>query len=189
VVLFVLSFNQQYDIAHGIFITYDTQLDKRLLHSRHKNATRENAKMFFPHQKWEAKTKELFVLSCLYIMFTKTPSSFRALLGELREVDIKDVAQFKHKIINNYDYISKDTQFLKEKYGSSITEQIILKEFIDNNIQFFTAYWFVKLSKGDWVPGRTFTHVMRKLNFIMLFLTFKEDAVDKIRGLFDQFEI
>lgn len=185
----MLSFNQQYDIANGIFITYDSQLDYRLLHSKHKSGTREKLKMSFPHQKWETRTKETFVLACVYIIFTKTPSSFRSMVNELREVDFKYIEAFKHKIINNQDYIGKDVGYLKNTYGSSIDPQKILKEYVGHNIEFYTAWWYIKFYKEEWVPGRTFTHVMRKLRFIMLFLTFKDESVDRIRELFKQIEI
>jgi len=185
----MLTYEKQYDVANGIFITYDSQLDYRLLHSKHKKGTRDKMKTMFPYQKWESRTKETFVLSCLYIMFHKTPSSFRSFVNELREVDLKEVSKFKHKILNYMDYISRDVKNLKEKYGGSISHQEILKEYVDGNIEFFTAYWFVKLSNKDWKPGRTFAHIMRKLNFIMLFLTFKDEAVNKIRELFEEIDL
>jgi hypothetical protein len=122
-------------------------------------------------------------------MFTKTPSSFRGLLTELREVDLKEISKFKHKILNYMDYISRDVNNLKEKFGSSLDPQTVLKEYMNGNIEFFTAYWYVKLHNEEWNPGRTFTHVMRKLNFIMLFLTFRDEAVEKIRELFKQIEL
>lgn len=185
----MLSFNQQYDIANGIFLTYDSQLDYRLMHSKHKQGTRESMKMSFPYHKYEAVTKEIFVLACIYIMYTKTPSSYRAFIEELREVEIKDVGSFKHKIINYQDYMAKDVAYLKNVYGSSLDPQKVLTEFLDNKIQFYTAHWFIKVYSQEWVPGRTFTHIMRKLKFVMLFLTFKEESVKTIRGLFSQIEL
>lgn len=187
--LWVLSYNQQYDIANGIFITYDSQLDYRLMHSKHKAGTRDNLKNSFSYHRWEDRTKETFVLACIYVVFTKTPSSFRAMVSELREIDLKDITKFKHIIMNNQDFMAKDTAYLKETYGSSIDPQKVMKDFADGNIQFYTAWWYVKLQHEDWVPGRTFTHVLRKLRFVMLFLTFKEESVQRIRQLFDQIEL
>ena len=185
----MLSYNQQYDIANGIFLTYDSQLDYRLMHSKHKQGTRENMKMSFPYHKWEDKTKEIFVLACIYVIYTKTPSSYRAFVEELREVEMKSVASFKHIIMNNQDYIAKDVSYLKNTYGNTIDPQKVLAEFLDGKIQFYTAHWYLRIFKDDWVPGRTFTHVMRKIRFVMLFLTFKEESVQTIKGLFSQIEI
>lgn len=185
----MLSFNQQYDIANGVYLTYDSQLDYRLLTSKHKQGTRKNMEMSFPYHKYEDKTKELFVLACIYVMYTKTPSSYRAFVEELREVEIKDVGSFKHKIMNYQDYIAKDVAYLKKEYGSALDPQKVLTEFLDNKIQFYTASWYIRVHADDWKPGRTFTHVMRKLKFVMLFLTFKEESVKTIKGLFSQIEI
>ena len=185
----MLSYNQQYDIANGIFITYDSQLDYRLMHSKHKSGTRENVRMLFPYQKWETRTKEVFVLACLYVVFTKTPSSFRSFVSELREVSMKEISKFKHIILNNQDFLAKDASFLQKTYGSSVDPQKVLKEYVDGKIQFYTAWWFIKLNHEDFVPGRTFSHILRKLKFIMLFLTFKEDSIQRIRELFKQIEI
>jgi len=185
----MLSFNQQYDLAHGIFITYDSQLNYRLLHSKHKHNTRERTKMFFPYQKWENRKKETFVLACVYIMYSKTPSSFRALLDELRELDLKEIARFKHLIMNYRDYISKDVSYLKETYGSSITPETVLQECVKNNIQFYTAHWFLKLYKKEYSLNRVLKHVKRKIDFVMLFLTFKEESIKTIKTLFNQIEL
>lgn len=184
----MLPYYKQYDISNGIFITYDNQLDYRLLHSKHKQETRENMKMFFPYQKYESVTKETFVLSCIYIIFTKTPSSFRGFVSELREIEIKDVKLFKHKILNYQDYMIKDVKHLKNNFGSSIDPQKVLTEFLNNKIEFYTAYWYLKVCKEEWVPGRTFSHIMRKLKFVMLFLTFKDESVKTIKQLFNQIE-
>ena len=185
----MLSYNQQYDIANGIFITYDSQLDYRLMHSKHKGGTRENMKMMFPYQKWETRTKEVFVLACLYTIFTKTPSSFRSFVGELREIDLKDVSSFKHIILNYHDFISKDVSYLRETYGSSIDQHTILNEFMEGKIKFYTAWWYVKFNEEDFKIGRVYAHVIRKLRFLMLFLTFREDSIENIRELFKQIEI
>lgn len=185
----MLSYNQQYDIANGIFITYDSQLDYRLMHSKHKRSTRERMKISFPYHKWETRTKETFVLACIYVIFTKTPSSFRAFVEELREVDLKEVGKFKHIILNYQDFMAKDVRYLKEEFGSSIDPQKVLTAYINGKIQFYTAWWYIKLNHEDFKPGRTFSHILRKLKFVMLFLTFKQESVDRMKELFNQIEI
>ncbi len=185
----MLQFGQQYDIAQGIFVTYDSQLDYRLLHSNHKFNTKENSKSYFPYQKWEGKTKETFVLACVYIMFSKTPSSFRGMLAELRELELKEITMFKHIILNYQEFIGADVKFFREKYGSNITQQIVLKEFMDGNIKFYTAWFFRKYDNDQADLGRTFGHVLRKLKFMMLFLTFKGESIIRINSLLTQIEL
>ena len=183
----MLNFYQQYDIAHGIFITYDSNLDRRLLHSKHKQETRDKLKAVFPYRKWESRKKETFVLACVYVIFTKSPSSFRKMVSELRDLDLKEVALFKHRIMSYEKYIAQDVNFLRETYGKPTPEQV-LKEYADKKIQFYTAWWFIKFYDKEWKPNRTQTHMLRKLKFIHLFLSFKEESVAKIKQTLQKVE-
>ena len=184
----MLSFDRQYDIAHGIFITYDSNLDHRLLHSSHKKKTRENFKNVFPYKKFEGRHKETFVLACLWVMFDKTPSSFHKMLEFLRAVNLKEISAFKHKIVNYIDYMKKDVSYLRENYGKP-TPHEVLKEFANGNIEFYTAWWFLKLFKDDISYNRVELHIMRRLKFINLFLTFKESSIEKIQNLLEEIEL
>ncbi len=188
----MLSYKQQYDIANGIFITYDSQLDKRLLHSRHGEKVRSNLKSMFPHNKYDTTTKENFVMTCVYIMYAKSPSSFRSMVTELHEVDVKDIYEFKHKIINYNDYLGKDIGFLKDTYGNA-TYQQVFRSLIDKKIEFYTAWFYVlfnpDINRDTIRKSRSLTHVLRKLEFLMKFLTFRTESVERIKVLFKELEL
>ena len=159
------------------------------MHSKHKKPTRDKMEPMFPVDKWSSRKKETFVLACLHIMFYKTPSSYASLVTELRAFDIKKVAKFKHLIVYYADYMRKDVSYLKEAYGSGINTQNVLSAFVNKDIEFYTAWWFIKLNDEDFKPNRTYTHLLNRLKFIMLFLTFKEESIQNIKTLFNQFEL
>lgn len=189
----MLSFRQQYDISNGIFITYDRQLDKRLYHSNHKEGTRDKLKSLFPHHQYETTTKENFITTCIYVIFHNTPSSYRGLVTELREVNQKDVIEFKNRILNYNDYLGKDIKFLRDNYGGNLGYQQVFREFLDKKIQFYTVWFYImfhpEINRDEIRKSRTLSHVLRKLEFIMLFLTFKDESVKRVENLFKELEI
>ena len=188
----MLSYNQQYDIANGIFITYDSQLDKRLLHSRHGAGVRDKTKNSFPHNKYSTSTKENFVMTCIYIMYAKSPSSFRAMITELYEIDEKEVLDFKYKILNYNDYLGKDIRFLKENFGNA-TYQQVFRSLIDKKIEFYTAWFYIlfnpDINRETIRKSRSLGHILRKLEFLMKFLTFRTESVQRIEVLFKELEL
>lgn len=188
----MLSYNQQYDISNGIFLTYDSQLEKRLLHSRHGEGVRSKMKNLFPYHKYETTTKENFVMTCVYIMFTKSPSSFRGMVSELREVEEKEVQDFKYKILNYNDYIGKDIEYLKNNYGNC-TYQQAFRAFVDKKINFFTLWFYIlfnpDINRDTIRKSRSLAHILRKIEFIMKFLTFKQESVERIGILFKELEL
>ena len=189
----MLHYSQQYGIANGIFITYDSQLDYRLLHSKHGEKVRDKMKMLFPHHKYETTTKENFIMTCLYVMFFKTPSSFRGLVEELREVDVKEVDKFKHSILFYREYIVKDVNYIKETYGANVDIGNLLKELSEQKINFYTMHFFVlfhpEIDINAVRKSRVFGHILRKLSFLMKFLTFKDESVAYVKTVFKSIEL
>lgn len=189
----MLSYNKQYDISNGIFLTYDNQLSYRLLHSKHGQAVRDKMKSQFPFNKYETFTKENFIMTCVYLVFTKSPSSYRGLVEELREVDEKAVFKFKDGIINYRQYIRKDAEHIRSNYGANVTAQDILREFTQKNINFYTVHFFLlfhpETNREELKKSRVFGHVIRKLDFIMKFLTFKDESVEYVKTIFKEIEL
>jgi len=189
----MLNYHQQYDISNGIFITYDQQLDYRLLHSRHGQNVREKMKNIFPYKKYESINKETFILTCIYIMFTKSPSSYRSMVGELREIDLKEITKFKSTILNYNDYIQKDIKYIISEYGGNVTYQNLVRDFLDKKIQFYTLWFFILFSPDIDInilkESRVFRHIYKKLTFIMLFLTFKKESIDNLNRIFNQIKL
>ncbi|MCK5537937.1 MAG: hypothetical protein KAI79_14010 [Bacteroidales bacterium] len=189
----MLNYDQQYNIANGLFLTYDQQMDKRLLHTSHGKAVRDKMEGMFPYRKYESRTRETFILACLYIIFTNTPSSYRALVTELKELDIKEIASFRFKINNYHDLMKADIIYLTKELGGTLNSNKMINEYISGNIQFYTLWFYFMFNPKEDIEtlksSRVFSHVYRKLKFIMMFLTFSQEAVNDIQILFNEMEI
>jgi len=184
----MLSFNQQYNISNGIFICYNQQLDYRLFHSKHSLKVREKYKKFFPYKKFETYTKENFVLTCLYIIFFQTPSSYRDMIRKLSDINFNEIKKFKVQLQNYEINIQKDINYLRQ-YKDQLTPERILKEFYLKHIKFYTAWFYLKFNSTTFEKSRIFKHIIRKLKFIMLYLSFNEKSVQKIKSLFEVLEL
>jgi len=188
----MLHYNHQYDISNGIFLTFDSQLQTRLLHSRHGASVREKVKPSFPHTKYETMTKENFVMTCLYIMYDSAPSSYRGMITELHEVDQKLVNDFKYKILNYNDYMGRDIKFLKEEYGNA-TYQQVFRSLVDKKVEFFTVWFFImfnpNINRDTIRKSRSLAHLLRKIESLMKFLTFRQESVERIGVLFKELEL
>jgi hypothetical protein len=114
----MLTFNQQYDIANGIFLTFDKNLPVRKMTSNHSQQVRDKARVSFPYTKFESWTKERFAISVIYIMYKKNPPSFKNLGQMLYELDEKEVKSFKSDIVNYNLYVAKDVDYLVQIYNS-----------------------------------------------------------------------
>ena len=181
----MLQFNEQYNVLHGIFITFDKNTNSRLLKSTHKQEVRERAKSMYSYKKYETWTKENLVVLGLYIMLKQKPSSFAGLLKELNNDDTKKwVSEFKDKIINYKSYIIQDINFILETIGEKPTINKIFDLYIDESIQFYTLWWFLKFSGTDLdviMKTRVKGSLLKRIRQINLFLTYKESNLEYIK--------
>lgn len=190
----MLQFNEQYNVLHGIFITFDKNTNSRLLKSTHKQEVRERAKSMYSYKKYETWTKENLVVLGLYIMLKQKPSSFAGLLKELNNDDTKKwVSEFKDKIINYKSYIIQDINFILETIGEKPTINKIFDLYIDESIQFYTLWWFLKFSGADLdeiMKTRVKGSLLKRIRQINLFLTYKESNLEYIkRALVDKLNL
>jgi hypothetical protein len=175
-----------YQISHGMFLTYHNSLDYKLLHTNHKLKTIEKFESQFPVEKFKRKTKETFIVSCLYVIFTKAPSSFYKMVEELKNLDFDDVIEFKRKIMDYERYIKRDINLIKEK--GFVTKNDIINMYIKNEIMFYTVYFYLKFTNQfeSLKNSRVHKLIYKKLKFIMLFLSFKKESIEKIRKLINE---
>jgi len=181
-----MKYYDMYQISHGMFLTYQNSLDKRLLHTNHKKTTIEKFEKFFPVEKYKRKTKETFVVCCLYVLFEKSPSSFHKMVDELRNLDFDEVIDFKRKIMNYEHYIKRDVKLIKEK--GYVTKEDIINMYIKKEIMFYTLYFYLKFTNQfeSLKNSRVYKVIYKKLKFIMLFITFKKESVEKIKKLISE---
>ena len=174
-------------------MTFDQHLDHRLLHSRHGQGVRDKLQSSFPYRRFESKNKQTFILACLYIIFKKTPSSYRGMVLELKEIDMKEVSAFKHEIMHYNDLIKLDINYLIKNFGGVLTGDKMLREYLSNNIKFYTLWFYYLINPNEDIEklknSRVFSHVYRKLKYIMMFLTFSEESVNEIELLFTKMEL
>jgi len=181
-----MKYYDLYQISHGMFLTYQNSLDKRLLHTNHKKSTIDKFEAFFPVEKFRRKTKETFIVCCLYVIFNKTPSSFHKMVDELKNLDFDEVVEFKRKTMDYERYIKKDVNSLKEK--GFVTKNDVINMFIKNEIMFYTLYFYLKFTDQFERLKDTRVHkvIYKKLKFIMLFITFKDESTQKIKNVINE---
>lgn len=188
----MLNYVSQYNVSYGVFLTFKNNLSKRNLSVNHKQAKIDALKTLFPYSKYESFTKENFTAACLYIMYYKSPSSFNKMLDYLHNIDIKDVFAFKHNIINYPIYIEKDINYLREKYSNPSLSNV-LDELKNNKIQFFSTFFYLKCNNIDIDElinkSRVLGNMLQRLKQLMLFITFREEAINKINVLFNESNI
>jgi hypothetical protein len=183
----MVQFFEQYNIMHGIFLTFTQDSKKRILQSSHKPETREKVKQIYPYQRYETWTKENLVLAGLMIMLEKKPSSFIGMLEELRDDElIKKVKFFKDIIINYKVYIIEDVNLINSLYGERPSFDDMFDLYTKNSIRFYTLWWFLIFTKTDIdeiLKMRVKGSIIKRIKQMNLFLTFKEDNLKKIQEL------
>jgi len=181
-----MKYYNMYQISHGMFLTFQNSLDKRLLHTNHSKEKIEKFEKFFPVNKFKNKTKETFIVCCLYVLFVKSPSSFHKMIEELKNLDFSEVSDFKQKILNYEKYIKIDIKKIKEK--GFITKEEIINLYLKNEIKFYTLYFYLVFTNQfeDLKKSRVYKLIYKKLKFIMLFLTFKEESKQKIKKMIEE---
>jgi len=182
----LLSFDEQYNISQGIFLSFKNNSKKRQLSVNHSEKVRAKFKYLIP-SRFETYTKENFILTCLYISFTKSPSSYNSFLDILREIDFnKDITKFKDIIINYKFYLNKDINFIRESYGSG-NVNILFSEYSKNNIQFYTLWFYLKYSNIDINNlSNIQTIYTNKIKVLLLYITFSEKSLINITNLFNE---
>jgi phosphoenolpyruvate synthase/pyruvate phosphate dikinase len=179
----MLHYNNQYDIANGIFLTFDKNLANRKMTSNHSIQVREKTKSSFPYMKYSDWTKERFAISIIYLMYKKKPPSFKNLIQMLYDLDEKEVKKFKAEIINYEVLVSRDVEFLVQKYGSKPSEEDMFFEYSLGNIKFYTLWFYLKKINADIdniMNSRIKGVIIRRIKTLLLFVSFSEEKLKKI---------
>ena len=182
----MLSFNELYNISQGIFLAFKNNSKVRQLTVSHSEQVRTKFKYSFP-SRFETFTKENFVLTCLYINFKKSPSSFQKVLDILIDIDFNvDVLKFKDVILNYKHHLNSDINILREKYGNPTKEEVF-QEYLRHNIQFYTLWFYLKYTNQH---EDSFTHIQQininKIKTMLLYVTFSEKSLLHIQDIFNE---
>ena len=181
----MLSFYKQYNLAHSVFLTF--QSPEKRVHSNHSAKIMDRYKNQFPYHKYETSSEKLFLFTCLYVVYTYTPQSFSQMINHLRNVEKKDVANFVQDIKMYQANLKKDIKFLKENYSDILSKDIILKLYLDDKIKFYTFY-FLMLFLGylDFLKeSRIYNVLYRKIKTIFIFLRLKKENILEIKNFIE----
>ena len=183
----MLSYSQQYDLVAGIYFAFSNKkANKRTLSVSHGKEKRDNMKLVFPYNHYEGFTKENFIVSVLYIMFTKKPSSLMSAVQDLKELDVKKAMQFKNEIIHYRKYLLDDIERLKIEEGTNIPFSIIKDKYRKNEIKWFTFYFFI-IVKGvnvqELEKSRVDGFLYNNIKKLLLYVTFSEKSIMEVKQL------
>ena len=179
----MLSFDQQYSLANGIFLTFDKNLPIRKMTSNHSIQVKEKAKTYFPYMKYQEWTKERYAIAVIYLMYKKKPPSFKNLIQMLYDLNEKEVNSFKSEIVNYVAHICKDVDFLVQKYKSKPSIEDIFFEYSSNNIKFYTLWFYLKKINADFeilYESRVKNVILKRIQNLLLFVSFNEEKLKKI---------
>jgi hypothetical protein len=182
----LLQFSELYNISQGIFLAFKHNAKKRQLSVKHSEKAMNRFKYSIP-SRFETYTKENFILTCLYICFKKSPSSYDSFLEVLKEIDFnKDVYKFKDSIINYKGYLNSNINYIRENYGAGNTNTLF-KEYMKNNIQFYTLWFYLKYKNVDLdlLSNIQSIHI-NKIKVFLLYVTFSESSLLNIQQLFNE---
>ena len=181
----MLSYNDQYNILAGIWtVFHNKNPKKRSLSVSHGKAKRDKMKNIFPYNQYENYTKENFIVSVLYIMFTKKSSSLIAAVKELKELNKKDAMKFKNEIIYYRKFLLEDIEKIKIEDGNNVSFEIIKDKYRKNEIKWFTFYFYI-IVKGidikELENSRIDRFLYNNIKKLLLYVTFSEKSIMEIK--------
>jgi len=181
----MLSYNDQYNILAGIWtVFHNKNPKKRALSVSHGKAKRDKMKKIFPYNQYENYTKENFIISVLYIMFTKKSSSLIATVQELKDLSEKDAMKFKNEIIHYRKYLLDDIERIKIEDGNNIPFETIKEKYRNNEIKWFTFYFYIIVKGVDIVElenSRIDGFLYNNIKKLLLYVTFSEKSIMEIK--------
>jgi len=176
-------------------LTFDKKLKRPKLKVKHSNEVIQKYALMFPYIKFESTTRNLFISTCLFIMFKRTPSSFYAMMERLRDVDPKDVREFLYEIKSYQQNIQLDIDYIMSIYQNNVDTNDVFNEYQRKKIHFYTLWFYIKsLEKHDpervnFKNSRIHMIIYNKLSSLMLFLKFKPESIEKIEMMYNTMEL
>jgi hypothetical protein len=114
------------------------------------------------------------------------------MLDYLKDIDVIAALQFKTTILQYKSQIQQDVVYLREKYCNPSTSNM-LDEFKNRKIKFYTLYFYLKANNiliDDLInSSRVLGAMLQRVKQLMLFITFKQEAINSILMLFDESNI
>jgi len=190
-----MDYDVLYNIHAGIWTSFNNKQKQKLFSVKHGNKKKEEFRVFFS-PKFETFTRENFVTTCLYIQFIKKPSSLMSsaiLLKDMLDNNgriIKEILDWKTEIIHYAKFIKEDIEFIRATGDTSV--QNILQLYYTGKIRFYTFYFYLEVKKVDMEKmsqSRVTGYLIKDIEKLMVYVTFKEESKKKIKDLIDEYVI
>ena len=170
----MIQYRTQYNIAYGTFLTFLNDYEKPLLRVNHKKEKMEKIKKIFPYKKYQSFTKENFILMCVFVVYTYTPTSFEKMVEYLYNIDIDDFKKFKMILLDQMFYAKNDLETILNK------NQLPLNLYIKNEITFIGMYVYilVKNKIDEYKKSRIKVNIIKRLTFIFKYVKIKDEIIE-----------
>jgi hypothetical protein len=180
----MLNYELQYNVSQGIFLCFKNNLSTPLLHVNHSYEIKEKYSKILNYSKYLSYTQEEYILLCLYIMFTKNPSSINYFYEIINTIDTKENTAFKDVIMQYPKYIKQDIDYILETIGQPTSQQMY-DLYVKNKIQFYTLWWFL-VYKDDlkFLEQSKLREIhYRKIRSLLLYVKFDEKHLQYIKKI------
>ena len=178
-----------YQILWSVFLTHINQ--ERISGVKHNDKTIKKYSLFIPFDKLLTVTTENILLSLLITILEKPVNTFFDLINST-DFEPKKITNFKNDIFLYKENLIKDLEYLSN-YGRNIDANIIFNSYLKKKIKFYTLYFFVNfLVVNEIEPDKQKKKILvtkltriqkfiyRRINTVMLFITFKEESKEYI---------
>jgi len=180
-----LGYSEMYNISGGVYFTFNNKkANKRMLSVKHNKEKRDKLSSIFPTSKYQNWTRENFIIACLYINFKLSPSSFISSIEMLKDIEQKEIFNFKNEILQYNLFLKQDLEYLVNVGNLNLNS--VIKEYKLNNIKWYTLYFYI-LAEGKMLDilekTRVSSYLARKIKKLLLYVTFSDKSITKVRTL------
>lgn len=181
-----LSYNDQYNIASGIWTSFSAKNSKRILAVSHKQKKRDSIKSRFPYRTYELWTKSNFIIASLYVCFHRSPSSLNSMYDLLSEIEEIDIMRFKNEIIHYRKFLIEDLERIRIEESNNVSLEYMIQEYRNSKIKWYTFYFFLVVSGVDISKierSRINGHLLKKIRKLLLYVTFSEKSMLEVKSI------
>jgi len=131
-----------------------------------------------PIHRYEEWSNKYFTLYSIYLIYKYSITNFGSYIERLKSDETKEFLKWKNDILIYKDYIKNDLSFLKNKYG--LLDERCINDYIEGKIKFYTLYCILRQKDKleDLKQSRVYGQVIKKIEFVMLFLNIDCEITD-----------
>jgi len=160
-----MTYKDIYKIGQTLIQSFNSE--KKLKGIKGISEKYRNITPVYKYEEWSIK---YFTMYSLYLIQKYAITSFSSFVKYLKNDETKEFQYWKSEIVNYKDYMKKDIEYLKQKYGK--LDERALQDFIEGKIKFYTLYFilYYRNKLEELSKSRVYGLVIKKLKFLMNFL-------------------